>query len=61
VVPSEDEKVLRVFDFVSQEQTNGFKRLLPSVNVIAIIVMETNILYDEQVRVKLERAGQRER
>ena len=34
MVPSEDEKVLRIFDLVCKEQADGFERLLASIYVV---------------------------
>lgn len=35
VIPTQQEKVLRVFDLVGQKQADGLQRLLPSVYVVA--------------------------
>lgn len=35
MVSSQEKEVLWVFDFISQEQTNGFQRLLSSVHIIS--------------------------
>lgn len=35
MVSSEDEEILRIFDLVCKEQTNGFERLLASIHVVA--------------------------
>ena len=34
VVSSEEEEVLRIFDFIGKEQAYGLKRLLPSVDIV---------------------------
>jgi hypothetical protein len=47
VVPSEDEKVLRVFDFVCQEQANGFQGLLASVHVVTGTTSRQRIIRHE--------------
>lgn len=35
MVPAEDEEVLRVLDFVGQQQANCFQRLLSTVHVVS--------------------------
>ena len=35
MVAAKDEEVLRVLDFVSQEQTDGLERLLSSIHIVA--------------------------
>jgi hypothetical protein len=35
VIPTKDEKVLWILDLVRQQQANGLKRLLASINVIS--------------------------
>lgn len=35
MIPSQQEEVLRVFDFVGQKQTDGLQRLLPSVHIVS--------------------------
>lgn len=35
MIPSQQEEVLWVFDFVGQKQTDGLQRLLPSVHIVS--------------------------
>ena len=34
MVPAKDKEIFRVFDLVCQKETNGFQRLLPTIDVI---------------------------
>lgn len=35
MVPPQQEEVLRVFDLVGQQETDGLQRLLPSVHIVS--------------------------
>ena len=35
VVASQDEKVFRIFDFVSKQQANRFERLLATIDIVS--------------------------